>query len=146
MLLLVGVWAVTVPVAASLGVLALRAANVESSSSVISPAQAAALTSTASTPPETTAATPTPSPTSTPQPSEVVQRRVPGAVLGLRCSMSVPVLVWSVPDPGWRVDEVDRLAGMLRVRLEADEEEVLVTVACRGASPEIQDADRQEDD
>lgn len=149
MVVLAGVWVVTVPVAAGLGVLALRAADVESASTVISAAEAEALTSPTSVAPDSTAGpSQTPSPTSspTPQPSRVVERRVPGAVLGLRCSMSAPVLVWSVPDPGWRVEEVESEEGTLRVRLEADEQEVAVTVACAGRTPEIQGATRADDD
>jgi len=140
--LLVLVWALAVPVAAALGVLALRSAGADSSATVLSAAEAAALATASPAAP-----LPSPSP-STPGPSAdgaVVERRVPGAVLGLQCAQATPLLVWSVPDPGWRVEQVEPDDGDLRVRLEAADDEVRVTVACVGGTPEVVEAERAED-
>ncbi len=97
----------------------------------------------------TQAPTPRPTPARTPRPSpppadDVVQRRVTGAVLGLRCAAGRVDLVWSVPDDGWRVDEVEREERGLKVRLEADEREVTVTIACRQGVPTVVAAERDE--
>ena len=82
--------------------LGLRAAGSDGGTAVITQAQAFALAAAAPTP----AATPTPTPAPTPTPSSPVgagvERRVPGAVLGLRCSADgTAELVWAVPEPGW---------------------------------------------
>lgn len=140
--LLVLVWALAVPVAAALGVLALRSAGADSSTTVLSAAQAAALTT-------ASPAAPRPSPTASLSPPassvDPMARRVPGAVLGLRCEMTTPVLVWSVPDPGWRIEQVEREDGGLRVRLEADDDEVRVTIVCANGTPQVVEAERSED-
>jgi hypothetical protein len=138
---LVLVWALAVPVAAALGVFALRAAGGDSSATVLSAAEAASLATAAPSPTPGAAppvATPVPpSATADPTAGAVVQRRVPGAVLGLRCELGVPVLVWSVPDPGWRVEEVDAEDDGLRVRLEADERRVRLTIECTDGEPVV---------
>ena len=151
MSLLVLLWVLAVPTASVLGVLALREAEGGSSAAVLSAGEAASL-ATASPPagsagegaaqPGGTAA-PTTSPT--PEVGVVTERRVPGAVLGLRCEQATPVLVWSVPDPGWRVDRAEVEDGGLRVRLESDEDEVRVTVVCRDGEPEVVGATREDD-
>lgn len=142
--LLVVVWAIAVPVAAALGVLALRTAGDDATPAVLSAADAAAL-STAS-PAAAPKPPPTPSPTSVPTDGPVVvQRRVPGAVLGLRCEQAVPELVWSVPDSGWRVEDLESKDGELQVGLEADDVEVRVTVTCSGGRPDVVEATRIED-
>jgi hypothetical protein len=152
---LVLMWAVAVPLAAALGVLALRAAGGDSSgAAVLSASEAEALVSaspaaTASASPSpSTGPTPTPTPAPTPAPTDalVVERRVPGAVLGLSCAATGPVLVWSVPDPGWRVDEVEPEDGELRVRLESEAAEIRVIIACTDATPEVVEAARSDDD
>lgn len=142
--LLVVVWALAVPAAAVLGVLALRSAGADSAATVLSASEAASL-ATASPPVGTPTPAPTPTAAPTPDSAEVVERRVPGAVLGLTCDRSTPVLVWSVPDPGWRVEQAEPEDGDLRVRLEADDDEVRVRVACVAGTPEVVEAERTED-
>jgi len=137
---LVVVWALAVPVAAALGVLALRSAGGDSAATVLSASQAAAL---AGASPSATVPAATPSATS--GAAEVVERRVPGAVLGLACEQATPVLVWSVPQAGWRVVQVEPEDGDLRVRLEAEDDEVRVRVACATGTPEVVEAERTED-
>jgi hypothetical protein len=56
------------------------------------------------------------------------------------------VLVWSVPDPGWRVDEVEPEDGELRVRLESEAAEIRVVIACTDGTPEVVEAARSDDD
>ena len=138
------VWALAVPLAAALSVLALRSAGADSSATVLSAADAAAL---ATASPAVPSASPRPTPTPAPSPTGpgVMERRVPGGVLGLQCEQTVPVLVWSVPDPGWRVEQVEPEDGDLRVRLEAEGDEVRVTIVCAGGTPEVVEATRQED-
>ena len=150
MSLLVLVWVLAVPAASLLGVLALRAAEGDTSAAVLSAGEAAALAS--ASPPGGPAGDPTTrpggsaSPASTPATGvPTTERRVPGAVLGLRCEQTTPVLVWSVPDPGWRVDRAEIDDGDLRVRLEADDQEVRVTVVCRDGEPEVVEAVRDDD-
>jgi hypothetical protein len=141
---LVVVWALAVPLAAVLGVLALRSAGPDSSATVLTPAQAMALANPGDGAPS---AEPSPTP-STSLPSglaENVERRVPGAVLGLRCEQEVPELAWSVPDAGWRVEQVEREDDQLTVRLEAGDDEVRVTVACADGVPTVVEAARAED-
>jgi hypothetical protein len=137
--LLVLVWVVAVPTASVLGVLALRAAEGGSSAAVLSAGEAAALATASPT------VSVSPSPTPTPSGGAVTERRVPGGVLGLQCAQSTPVLVWSVPDPGWQVDRAEVEDGGLRLRLEADDEEVRVIVVCRDGAPEVVEAVRDED-
>lgn len=139
--LLVVVWVLAVPAAAVLGVLALRSAGADSATTVLSAAEAASLAGTA-------VATPSPAdptPSTTGEPAGVVERRVPGAVLGLRCVGDVPELVWAVPDPGWRVERAEPGDGDLRVRLEADDDDVRVTIACVDGAPEVVGAERAEE-
>lgn len=148
---LVLLWAVAVPLAAALGVLALRAAGGDTSgTAVLSASEAEALVSaspaaTASASPSPSTG-PTPTPTAAPTDALVVERRVPGAVLGLSCAATGPVLVWSVPDPGWRVDEVEPEDGALRVRLESEVAEIRVVIACTDGTPEVVEAARPDDD
>ena len=146
-------WALAVPTASMLGVLALRAAGGDSSAAILSASDAASLATaspgTSGSAPGSASPRPAPGPAATSDPAtpvgDVEQRRVPGAVLGLRCEQSTPVLVWSVPDPGWRVEQVERDDGDLRVRLEADDDDVRVTVACRDEVPEVVRATRDEE-
>lgn len=140
--LLVLVWALAVPVAAALAVLALRLAGADSSAAVLSAGEAAAL---ATASPAVPVASPSPAPTPSADVPVVVERRVPGAVLGLKCEQAAPVLVWSVPDPGWRVEQVESQVGGLRVKLEADEAEVRVTITCVAGAPEVVAAERDDD-
>lgn len=142
----VALWALAVPVAAALGVLGLRAAGSDGGTAVITQAQAFALAAAAPTP----AATPTPTPAPTPTPSSpvgaVVERRVPGAVLGLRCSADgTAELVWAVPEPGWFAEEARVENGLLMVRLETGREEVRVSVACQAGVPLVVAAERKDD-
>jgi hypothetical protein len=165
------VWLVAVPVAAGLGVLGLRAAGGDQGGMVISAAGADALaTQAAATPNDlagpttrTSRATPTatPRPTVVPSPSAsptapppvasppatptVVERRVPGAVLGLRCEQAVPLLAWAVPDAGWRVEETETENGRLVVVLEGGGGESRVTVVCRDGVPTVVQAERRDD-
>lgn len=142
---LVLVWLVAVPAAAGLGVLALRAAGGDSSQAVISSAQAAALateTPAQPSPAPSPIASPRDSPTDT---SGTVERRVPGAVLGLRCEQGVPVLEWSVPDVGWRIEDVEYDDGAMRLRIESGDDEVRVDVVCTDGTPRVAQATRGED-
>lgn len=143
-------WLLAVPVAAVLGVLGLRAAGAGSeAAAVISAADALALAEAAAT----SSARPTPAPTaqpSTPRPSppaaSVVERRVPGAVLGLRCEGAAPVLVWAVPEPGWVVENAELEDGLLVVRLASREGEVRVLVQCADEVPTVVGAERRDAD
>jgi hypothetical protein len=141
-------WLVAVPAAAALGVLGLRSAGADGgASAVISPGQALALAAAAS-PSATPSATPTqtPSPSASPAASPVVERRVPGAVLGLRCSSAgQPALVWAVPDAGWFVEGAELEDGRLVVRLESGRDEVRVSVTCEAGLPVVVGAQRRDD-
>lgn len=154
MSLLVLLWVLAVPTASVLGVLALRAAEGGTSTAVLSAGEAASLATASppasessgdgTAPPDGTAA-PTTTPAPTPDVGVVTERRVPGAVLGLRCDRTTPVLVWSVPDPGWQVDRAEIEDGALRVRVESDDEEVQVTVVCQEDEPVVVGATRDDD-
>jgi hypothetical protein len=133
---LLALWAVAVPVAAVLGVVALRAAGTGAAgTSIVSAAEAADLASGSQ-----------PGATSAPEPTAVVvERRVPGAVLGLSCGQQVPTLQWAVPDPGWVVEGSEADGSVLEVRLESDEAEARVSVVCRAGAPVVVGADRRDD-
>ncbi len=149
---LAALWLLAVPAAAVLGVLGLRAAGAGSdAAAVISAADAVALAATASpapsagpTPTPTAASSPVPTaPPATPPAASVVERRVPGAVLGLRCDGAVPGLVWAVPEPGWVVEGTEVEDGLLDVPLEGQEGEVRVLVQCADGEPTVVGAERR---
>lgn len=144
-------WVVAIPAAAALAVWGLREAGGDDAAGpVLSAGEALAIAEADPTP----GAGPSPSPTSPApttaespgDPATPTALRVPGAVLGLRCTTGNPVLVWSVPDPGWRMDETEREGTSLRVRTESASQEVRVTVACRSGTPVVTEVERSGDE
>lgn len=142
-------WVAAILVAGSLGVLGLRIAGGSSTSrdAVLSSQQALALATapapggaTTTSPPATVAATSPPD-----QGGGLTRRTVPGAVLGLTCDGSVPLLVWSVPEDGWRVEGSEAEDETLRVRLRSEDAEVRVEIVCQLGSPQVVAAERDDD-
>ena len=153
-LLLALLWGVAVPAAGALAVLGLRAAGGDDTASVVLSAEEAVALAADTTPspsasPAPSTPTPSASPPASPSTSEtpsVTSLGVPGAVLGVRCQTRVPVLVWSVPDPGWRVEESRTDGTRLRVRLESEPREVEVTVVCSGETPVLAEVERGDEE